>query len=134
MARPTIGQSPGQWPRNSFLDRSVADLAIAMLDEHAGALDALGGGGGLSTAVSATFSWNGAVLGLGGADSAVFAWPSNGIIVSGLVVMAGYSQGLPAGVLMVASVVSNDHVQVSFLNLSGSAQTLAAGTVRFVAY
>lgn len=133
MTRPQINQAGGKWPRNTLLDPSVADQAIAMLDEHATALDALGAGGGISPAATNTVSWAGATLPAGGADTATFTWSPTGVLTKTSVVAASFDQGLPAGVVLVANAIAADTVQATFLNLSGAQQTLATGHIRFLA-
>jgi hypothetical protein len=46
MARPQIALKNGQWPRASLQDQTTVEALVEMVNEHATALDAGGGGGG----------------------------------------------------------------------------------------
>lgn len=45
-------------------------------------------------------------------------------------ILASFSLNLPSGVFLIANVQSFNNVQVTLLNLSGSSQTIGAGTIK----
>ena len=82
---------------------------------------------------TASFSWAGATLSIGEALTVTETWPTDAIVTASSIVQASYSLGLPAGVVLIGGAVTDDEVQATFINLTSSSQTLAAGTLRFLA-